>query len=110
MPRPTNAMTTATTTKPAKPTPPQPAPPDVVSPIWLIKAIALTIIAALFCGYLTFCLLFYQGQWQLVLHPTRTSASPTSIAGIPYELIRFGPDESATPQLIGWWIPAAPGS
>jgi pimeloyl-ACP methyl ester carboxylesterase len=97
------------TSKPAKPTPPQPAPPDVVSPIWLIKAIALTIVAALVCGYLTFCLLFYQGQWQLVLHPTRTSTSPASIAGIPYELIRFGPDESATPQLTGWWIPAAPG-
>jgi pimeloyl-ACP methyl ester carboxylesterase len=95
--------------KPAKPTSPQPAPPDVVSPIWLIKAIAVTIVAALLCGYLTFCLLFYQGQWQLVLHPTRTSASPASIAGTPYELIRFAPDESATPQLTGWWIPSAPG-
>jgi pimeloyl-ACP methyl ester carboxylesterase len=102
MPRPTS--------KPGKPTPPQPAPPDVVSPIWLVKAIALTIVTALLCGYLTLCLLFYQGQWQLVLHPTRTSANPTSIAGIPYELIRFGPDESATPQLTGWWIPVAPGS
>jgi uncharacterized protein len=96
--------------KPAKPITPQPAPPDVVSPIWLVKAIVLTIVAALLCGYLTLCLLFYQGQWQLVLHPTRTSASPASIAGTPYELIRFGPDESATPQLTGWWIPAAPGS
>ena len=96
--------------KPAKPITPQPAPPDVVSPIWLIRAIALTIVAALLCGYLTLCLLFYQGQWQLVLHPTRTSSSPASITGIPYELIRFNPDESATPQLTGWWIPAAPGS
>jgi len=102
MPRPTS--------KPARPTSPQPAPPDVVSPIWLAKAIAVTIIVALLCGYLTFCLLFYQGQWQLVLHPTRTSASPASIAGIPYEVIHFGPDESATPQLTGWWIPATPGS
>jgi pimeloyl-ACP methyl ester carboxylesterase len=100
MPRPTS--------KPRKPIPPQPVPPDVVSPIWLINAIALTIVAALLCGYLTFCLLFYQGQWQLVLHPTRTSANPASISGIPYELIRFDPDESATPQLTGWWIPAAP--
>jgi pimeloyl-ACP methyl ester carboxylesterase len=102
MPRPTS--------KPARPTSPQPAPPDVVSPIWLVKAIALTVVTALLCGYLTFCLLFYQGQWQLVLHPTRTSASPASIGGIPYELVRFGPNESATPQLTGWWIPAAPGS
>jgi pimeloyl-ACP methyl ester carboxylesterase len=78
--------------------------------MWLVKAIAVTIVAALFCGYLTFCLLFYQGQWQLVLHPTRTLSAPPSIAGIPYELIRFGLDESATPQLTGWWIPSAPGA
>jgi uncharacterized protein len=95
--------------KPAKRPPPQPAAPEVVSPIWLIKAIAVTVLAALFCGYLTFCLLFYQGQWQLILHPARTVASPQSISGIPYELIRFGPDESATPQLTGWWIPSDPG-
>src|SRR5271155_3022066 len=94
--------------KPTKRTP-QPVPPDVVSPIWLVKAIIATILAALFCGYLTFCLLFYQGQWQLVLHPTRTSASPTPLSGIPNDLIRFGPDESATPQLTGWWIPSDPG-
>jgi uncharacterized protein len=102
MPRPTP--------KPSKHTPPNSAPPEVVSPIWLVKAIAVTIIAALFCGYLTFCLLFYQGQWQLVLHPTRTSAAPVSIAGIPYQLIHFGPDESATPQLTGWWIASSPGA
>jgi uncharacterized protein len=105
------------TKKPSMPRPatkpdkrkPQPNPPDVVSPIWLVKAIAITIVAALFCGYLTLCLLFYQGQWQLVLHPTRTTSSPASIAGIPYELIHFAPDESATPQLTGWWIPSDPG-
>jgi uncharacterized protein len=113
MPRPPNKTTTRiptnSTTKPGKRAQPQPVPPEVVSPIWLVKAIALTILAALFCGYLTFCLLFYQGQWQLVLHPIRTTASPASIAGVPYELIRFGPDESAIPQLTGWWIPSDPG-
>ncbi|MBB5345935.1 alpha/beta hydrolase [Tunturibacter empetritectus] len=102
MPRPTP--------KPSKRTPPTNAQPEVVSPLWLLKAIALTIIAALVCGYLTLCLLFYQGQWQFVLHPTRTSAAPVSIAGTPYELIRFGPDESATPQLTGWWIPSSPNA
>jgi uncharacterized protein len=82
----------------------RPLPQEDVSPIWLIKAIALTIVAALFCGFLTLCLLFYQGQWQLVLHPTRTSSPPASIAGVPYELLRFDPGDSATPQLTGWWI------
>jgi len=86
----------------------QPASPETVSPLWLVKAIAVTILAALFCGYLTFCFLFYQGQWQLILHPTRTTAGPLSIAGTPYQLIHFGPDESAIPQLTGWWIPSSP--
>jgi uncharacterized protein len=102
MPRPTP--------KSSKRTPPTNAQPEVVSPLWLVKAIAATIVAALVCGYLTLCLLFYQGQWQLVLHPIRTFGAPTSIAGIPYELIHFGPDESATPQLTGWWIPSSPGA
>jgi pimeloyl-ACP methyl ester carboxylesterase len=87
----------------------QPAEVEVVDPAWLVKALAFTVLAALICGYLTFCLLFYQGQWQLVLHPTRTTAPPPTIAGSPYELIRFGTDESATPQLTGWWIPSASG-
>jgi pimeloyl-ACP methyl ester carboxylesterase len=74
--------------------------------VWLLKAIGYSVLAALVCGYLTFCLLFYQGQWQLILHPTRATSSPPSIAGIPYEIIHFGPDESAVPQLTGWWVPA----
>ena len=87
---------------------PKPSPPETVSPVWLIKGIVLTALAALLCAYLTLCLLFYQGQWQLVLHPTRTTAAPASIGGAPFELIRFAPDESATPQLTGWWIPSDP--
>ena len=93
--------------KPNQPIPSPPVPHEVVDPIWLVKAIGFTLAAALVCGYLTFCLLFYQGQWQLVLHPTRTVSSPASIAGIPYEIIHFAPDDSAIPQLSGWWIPAA---
>jgi len=101
MPRPTP--------KPDKRPAPQRNHQEEVSPVWLIKAIAFTILAALFCGYLTLCLLFYQGQWQLVLHPIRTSAPPASIEGVSYELVRFDPGDSATPQLTGWWIPSDPG-
>jgi uncharacterized protein len=88
---------------------PQPAPqPESVDPMWLLKAIAATIGVAIICGYLALCLLFYQGQWQFVLHPARTSSAPASIDGAPYQLLHFGPGDSATPQLVGWWIPAAP--
>jgi pimeloyl-ACP methyl ester carboxylesterase len=85
---------------------PQPtSPPEVVHPIWLVKAVALTILAALICGYLTLCLLFYQGQWQFALHPSRNPV--TQPIG---EVIHFAPDESAVPQLTGQWIPAAPSA
>jgi uncharacterized protein len=96
--------------KPNQRIPSQPVQHEVVDPIWLLKGIGFTIVAALLCGYLTFCLLFYQGQWQFVLHPARTTSSPSSIAGIPYEIIHFGPDDTAVPQLTGWWIPAAPAA
>ncbi len=101
MPRPTPS--------PSKRTPPSRSNATAdVDPRWLLKAAGLSILAALFCGYLTLCWLFYQGQWQLVLHPTRTTASQPPVANS--ELIHFAPDESATPQLTGWSIPAAPGS
>jgi uncharacterized protein len=98
MPRPTP--------KPSKRRP-APAPPtEDVKPLWLVKALIITVLIALLCGYLTLCVLFYQGQWQLVLHPTH--AAPTS--PLPGETIHFGPDETAIPQLTGLWIPAYPGS
>lgn len=99
----------STPTPKSRKRPAQPAAPlETVDPRWLFKALGITFFAAIFCAYLTFCYLFYQGQWQIILHPARTAASPQSIAGIPYEFIHFGPDESATPQLTGWWIPSAP--
>ena len=80
-----------------------------IDPRWIMKALAAVVLAALICGYLTLCLLFYVGQWQLVLHPTR-NPGPLNIPGTPAELIRFAPDESAVPQLTGWWIPAVSGA
>jgi pimeloyl-ACP methyl ester carboxylesterase len=86
------------------------SPPEVVDPIWLLKAIGLTLVGALVCGYLTLCLLFYQGQWQLVIHPSRTKPAPATIAGVPFQTIRFAVDETALPQLTGWLIPAEPNA
>jgi pimeloyl-ACP methyl ester carboxylesterase len=84
--------------------------PEVVDPRWLLKALGLILLLALICGYLTLCVLFYQGQWQLVLHPSRSTPAPSAIAGTPIVPVHFGIDESATPQLTGWWLPAAPDS
>ena len=84
--------------------------PEVVDPRWLLKALGLMLLLALVCGYLTLCVLFYQGQWQLVLHPSRSKPAPATIGGAPIDIVQFGIDESATPQLTGWWIPGAPDS
>jgi len=82
------------------------APAETVSPSWLVKAITLVLFAAALCTWLTLCLLFYRGQWLIVLHPVHSKAAPVPSS----DTVRFGPDESATPQLAGIWLPAGPGA
>jgi uncharacterized protein len=84
-------------------------PPEVVDPVWLVKAVAIVILAALACGYASLCFLLYQGQWQLILHPKQTTAAPAQVGGAAVDMVKFGTDESGTPQLTGWLIPAAGG-
>jgi len=79
----------------------------VVEGGWLLRALIAVGVTALVCGYLTLCLLFYQGQWQLILHPKRSDAHPAAIDGRTIEVVRFGPDATGVPQRTGWWIPAA---
>lgn len=79
--------------------------PLVVEPRWLLRAGLVMLAVAFACGYLTLCWLFYQGQWQLVLHPERTAARPARIGGLPYALVRFGPDSSGVPQRTAWSMP-----
>ncbi len=93
-----------------RPAPPRSSPPEVVDPIWLVKALGICVIAALICAYATLCLLFYQGDWQLVLHPTRSVDRTPAQAGLDYTSIRFDASETGQPRLTGWWIPAASGS
>jgi|GEM_PF-741649 len=102
MPTPT-PKTSKNTPRQYPPRPPASAP-EVVDPAWLLKAIGVMILAALLCGYATLCLLFYQGQWQLILHPTHSSTP------LPTNLFKFGADETGLPQLTGIWTSAAEGS
>jgi pimeloyl-ACP methyl ester carboxylesterase len=83
------------------------APLEIVDPRWLIRALALSLGAALLCAYLTACLLFYQGLWQLVLHPGHAvDRSPANI-GIGFTPVRFGDFDTGQPHLTGWWIPSS---
>jgi pimeloyl-ACP methyl ester carboxylesterase len=84
--------------------------PEVVDPIWLVKALGICVVAALICAYATLCLLFYQGDWQLVLHPTHSVDRAPAQAGLDYTSIRFDASETGQPRLTGWWIPAASGN
>jgi hypothetical protein len=80
----------------------------VVDPVWLLKALAVCFAAALLCGYATLCLLVYQGEWQLILHPSRVLNDTPAQAGLAYSDVRFDAAETGQPRLTGWWIPAAP--
>jgi uncharacterized protein len=97
--------------KPARPIPKtSPAAPVTVSGRWLLIAVVLSFAAALLCGYLTLCLLFWQGQWQLLYHPSRVITATPAKAGLAFDDIRFDVTDTGLPQLDGWWIPAGPGS
>jgi pimeloyl-ACP methyl ester carboxylesterase len=94
----------------ANPTPRRSAsnnPLEVVDPRWLVKALALSLGAAVICVYATLCLLVYQGRWQLVLHPGHTVDQTPASSGLNYTGVRFGATETGQPRLTGWWIPAS---
>lgn len=82
----------------------------LVSAAWLAKAFGIAILAAFVCAYLAVCLLFYQGQWQIVFHPSRTVSRTPAAIGLPYDGIHFAYTETGQPQLTGWWLPAASGA
>ena len=83
---------------------------DDVSPAWIVKSVGLVLLAAVLCGYLTLCALYYQGQWQLVLHPTKSITATPASAGLQFEAVGFDDTEAGQPQLTAWWIPAAPAA
>ena len=71
-------------------------------------AILGVIAAAAVCAYLTLCLLFYQGQWQIVFHPSLTITATPATVGLKYDAISFDYTGTGAAQLTGWWIPADP--
>lgn len=82
-----------------------PPPPEIVDPIWLLKAIAAVIAVGLLCAYVMLCVFFWTTQWQYVLHPSRTVAQTPASLQLGFTPVRFGTD-SGQPQLAGWWIPS----
>ena len=81
--------------------------PVTISGRWLLAALAISIPAAAVCTWTVFCLLFWQGSWQLLYHPRFTVARNPSNIGLAYNPVSFATTESGVPQIQGWWIPAA---
>lgn len=79
----------------------------MVSGRWLAGAFAVVLVIAAVCAYGTLALLFYQGQWQLILHPVKTI---TTTPQAKFEEIRFDYTETGVARLTGWWIPAEKGA
>lgn len=78
----------------------------MIDPRWLLKALGIVLAVALLFAWATLSLLYYQGQWQLVLHPSRTVATTPASLGLNFTELRFADDVTGTPQLHGWLIPS----
>lgn len=83
---------------------------ELVSGRWLLAAVSITVLAAAICGWLALCLLFWQGGWQLLYHPSaKVSRTPASV-GLAFDPVAFAVTDAGVPRLNGWWIPAAQGA
>lgn len=80
--------------------------PQLIDPMWILKGVGMVIAAALVCGYLVLAGLFYQGAWQMVMHPKYSTAT-FQLPGVKMEPVRFAVDETGKPRLTGFWIPAS---
>jgi len=97
---------------PARPTPPphfdDPLRPrnPLVAHRWILGSIGLMVVASLAAVYFALGLLFWQGQWQLIFHPSHVVSKTPASDGVPFEDVRFDSTETGRTQLHGWWIPA----
>lgn len=94
----------------AKGLPAAAAPHPTVSPRWLFSAIGITLLGAVLCGWASLCLLFWQGSWQLLYHPSSTVVRTPASVGLPFDAVAFAATDTGQSRLQGWWIPAAPGA
>ena len=61
------------------------AAPPTVSGRWLLSAFAIVIPSAAFCAWAVLCLLFWQGSWQLLYHPTAAIARTPASGGLAFD-------------------------
>ncbi len=71
-------------------------------------AVSVAIVGAGVCAWGALCLLFWQGSWQLLYHPTTGVTDTPASAGMTFDPVGFATTDEGQPLLKGWWIPAAP--
>jgi uncharacterized protein len=82
--------------------------PPTVSGRWILAALGVILVVAAVCAWVSLCLLFWQGAWQLLYRPTSAVARTPAAVGLAFNPVGFDVAETGTPRLRGWWIPAAP--
>lgn len=82
----------------------------LADPRWVFGALFGVLILAAIGVYAAMCLLFWQGQWQLVFGPPQPVRVTPAVSGLNYEDIHFDATETGILQLNGWWIPAGSSS
>jgi len=98
-------MSSAQRHAPRKPlSPNRSAPPETVDPVWLIKALALSLVAASSVATRRSASL-YQGEWQLILHPSRSVDRTPASTGLLYTNVQFDAAETGHPRLTPGGFP-----
>ena len=87
---------------------PPTASAPTISGRWLLTAVGLTIVAAAVSAWGALCLLFWQGSWQLLYHPSAAVTRTPASVGLAFEAVGFATTDAGQPRLRGWWIPASP--
>ena len=84
--------------------------PHQVSGRWLLKAVAGALLAACLCTWGALCLLFGQGYWQLLYHPSAAITRTPASVGLSFDSVGFATNSSGVTSLNGWWIAAPPNT
>jgi uncharacterized protein len=78
----------------------------LVSRNWVAIGLVGMLLSAILLVYGCLCLLFWQGQWQLLFHPSHLVVRTPASVGLAFSDLRFGATETGALPLDGWWVPA----
>jgi uncharacterized protein len=84
----------------------QRTPPPTVPGRWILKMLAMLVVLAAIAWWGTLCLIFWQGSWQLLYHPTSVVMRTPVSVGLRFDSVSFDVDDAGEARLKGWWIGA----